>query len=601
MFGNIKADLKRLNPSGKASLRTLAAGLLSQGFQAILVYRMFNWLHRKGLPGQPLRFLLERFIEITTGISIPACCTIGRGFRIHHFGGIIFHPTVRIGANCTLYHGVTIGDRGGTGGAARIGDNVLIGAGAKIIGEITIGDNVIVGANAVVTKDVPADMVVTGSPACCRPRRKENRPDPAIISEPVRVMDFRGTYKGGGGPDKTILNSAVLHDPARVDVLVTYLRQPNDSEFQIPRMAAERSIKYTDLVDRSMMDMRCLLGLRRLIREHRIQVLHTRDDKTLLYGWLIKFFVPKLRLMHTCHSHAEYDREDFESTDAFWKFSLRKRFILFLIKRHQKPVLTVSENTRERLIRGGLKKNEVVALPNGIDTCFWKRDGVEPVLRKEFGLQSENILVGTVARITYDKDLPTFFEVARQVSEKIPEVVFAIVGDGNGDELQQARSEVERLGLGKRVLFTGHRNDLKEVYSSFDVFLMTSRTEGMPNTVLEAMSLQLPVVSTAIGGVPELVVDGETGILCPVGDTTTLAKAVASLVANEELRNSFGLAGRKRIEEHFDFVKRVKTMEEIYCSFADHKIGHRPPATGNRDFSEARSQEPDTSTERIYD
>jgi serine O-acetyltransferase len=164
VFENIKADIARLG-DGEISLRVLVRGLLSQGFQAILVYRFFHWLKQKGIPGQPIRFLCERFIEVLTGISIPAECSIGSGFRIHHFGGIILHPSVIIGNNCTIYHEVTIGDRGGAGGAAKIGNNVMIGAGAKIIGEITIGDNCKIGANAVVLKDLPSNSVAVGIPA----------------------------------------------------------------------------------------------------------------------------------------------------------------------------------------------------------------------------------------------------------------------------------------------------------------------------------------------------------------------------------------------------------------------------------------------------
>ncbi|HEY5512484.1 MAG TPA: DapH/DapD/GlmU-related protein [Geomonas sp.] len=163
MFELVKADLQRLSGSEAVSARSLVAGLLSQGFQAILVYRFFNWLHRKGVSGQPLRLFCERFIEMSAGISIPAACKIGKGLRIHHFGGIIFHPTAVLGANCTLYHGVTIGDRGGSGGAAVIGDNVLIGAGAKIIGSITVGDNCVIGANVVVTRSMPAGTTALGA------------------------------------------------------------------------------------------------------------------------------------------------------------------------------------------------------------------------------------------------------------------------------------------------------------------------------------------------------------------------------------------------------------------------------------------------------
>ncbi len=172
MFENIKADLKRLSDSD-ISLRTIMRGLLSQGFQAIIVYRFFRWLMLRGIPSQPFRFIFERFIEITTGISIPVECNIGKGFRIHHFGGIIFHPSVEMGEGCTVYHEVTIGDRGGVGNAAIIGNNVLIGAGAKVIGEIDIGNDCIIGANAVVREAVPDGSYVFGNPAVVKEKQND--------------------------------------------------------------------------------------------------------------------------------------------------------------------------------------------------------------------------------------------------------------------------------------------------------------------------------------------------------------------------------------------------------------------------------------------
>jgi len=166
MFDLIKADIGRFKGSPESSsLRTTVAGILSPGFQALIVYRFFSWCLHRGIPAQPFRYVIERFIEITTGISIPARCKIGKGFRIHHFGGIIFHPTVEIGEHCTFYHEVTVGDRGGWGKAAKIGNNVLIGAGARIIGEIEIGDNCMIGANAVITKNMPPNTVAYGNPA----------------------------------------------------------------------------------------------------------------------------------------------------------------------------------------------------------------------------------------------------------------------------------------------------------------------------------------------------------------------------------------------------------------------------------------------------
>lgn len=571
MFENVKADLQRLSPSGRSTLRSLVAGLLSQGFQAILVYRFFNWCLRKKIPGQPLRFFCERFIEITTGISIPAACTIGKGLRIHHFGGIIFHPTTRLGENCTLYHGVTIGDRGGSGGAAHVGNNVLIGAGAKLIGEVTIGDDSIIGANTVVTRDVPHAAVAVGSTCRYRQRKPEElKPTVAPAAEmPLpRVMDLRGTYKGGGGPDKTVLNSAALHDPAKVYVLVTYLRNPKDHEFQIAERARALGINYVDVFDGRMLDLGCLKRLRALIRAHGVTLVHAHDDKTLLYAWLLKLITPGVRVMYTCHSHGAHRREDFPGSASYLRFRLRQQIQIFLMKRYRGRILTVSEETKRRLVSNGLQKDQVSVLHNGIDIGFWSRQKAKPDFRRELEIPAEGFLVGTVARITMEKDLPTFYRVAEKVATRVPQVRFAIVGDGYGDELEKARDQVRELGLERLIHFTGHRNDLLNIYASFDLFLMTSLTEGLPNTMLEAMALGLPVVSTAVGGVPELVEPGVTGFLAEVGDIEGLSGQVITLLLNPELRVSFGNAARRRIEERFAFDHRVRTMEEIYCRFS---------------------------------
>lgn len=138
---------------------------MSQGFQALFVYRVFHWCRERHIPTQPVRFFVERFIETITGISIPAEATIGKGLRIHHFGGIIVHSAAVVGENCTIYHGVTLGDRGGGGEAPQVGDRVLIGAGAKLIGGIRVGDDCVIGANAVVNKSAPSKCLIVGVPA----------------------------------------------------------------------------------------------------------------------------------------------------------------------------------------------------------------------------------------------------------------------------------------------------------------------------------------------------------------------------------------------------------------------------------------------------
>ena len=170
----IRCDVARFHED-KPDIRALMRGFLSQGFQALLVYRIFRWCYERHIPTQPFRFVIERFVEITTGISLPVQAQIGKGLRIHHFGGIIVHPETVIGEGCTLYQGVTLGDLGGWGGAPTVGHHVMIGAGAKLLGRIQIGDNSRIGANAVVLNSIPKDSLAVGVPAVIKKLDRDSR------------------------------------------------------------------------------------------------------------------------------------------------------------------------------------------------------------------------------------------------------------------------------------------------------------------------------------------------------------------------------------------------------------------------------------------
>jgi len=180
LWATLRADLARFDEEG-FGLRGMMRGLMSQGFWAIFVYRVFRWCHERHIPTQPFRFVVERMIEITTGISIPAQVTIGSGLRIHHFGGIFLHDKVVIGEGCTLYHGVTLGDLGGWGGVPTVGDRVIIGAGAKLIGAIHVGNDCHIGANAVVRTSVPSHCVAVGVPAVIKEKHAMQRSEVACL------------------------------------------------------------------------------------------------------------------------------------------------------------------------------------------------------------------------------------------------------------------------------------------------------------------------------------------------------------------------------------------------------------------------------------
>jgi glycosyltransferase involved in cell wall biosynthesis len=385
--------------------------------------------------------------------------------------------------------------------------------------------------------------------------------------QPVRVMDLRGTYKGGGGPDKTILLSAVKHDAERFFVLVTYLRDPRDSEFEIEERARNLGIDYIDVADSKLCDWGCIRELSRLLRKHRLQIVHAHDDKSSLYAFFLKLLNPGVKVMYTCHLYSMYQRADFHTLKSYLAFRVRKAARYFLLARSHRPILAVSEAVRQSLITEGLGDDEVETLYNGIDVRHWQRKNGNAVLRGELSLPEDAVLIGTVARIAYQKDLATFYRVAAAVKAKVPNAYFVIVGEGEGALLAEARREAQSHGVADYLFFTGHRNDLLDIYASFDLFLMTSVSEGLPNTVLEAMAMEVPVVSTAVDGVPELVEEGATGYLRPMKDVDGLAARVVELVTDQALRSAFAARGRQRILTLFSFDERVVKMERYYERF----------------------------------
>lgn len=386
--------------------------------------------------------------------------------------------------------------------------------------------------------------------------------------QPIRIMDFRGTYKGGGGPDKTVLLSAALHDQNKLFVLVTYLRDPNDHEFQIEQRARDMQLDYVDVFDRKLLDFGCIKQLVDLAKKHAINVIHAHDDKTSMYAYFIGLRLPDVKIMYTCHLYSVYQKADFSSYMEYLNFRLRKFARYFFLSQSARPILAVSYSAKMAMVKDGLKPEQVHTVHNGIDTEKWQRVNGSPVLRRELSLPSDAVLVGTVARIAFQKDLPTFYNVARRVKEVCPRAYFVIVGDGDGDELAKAKAEAHQFGVSEFLSFTGHRNDLLDIYSSFDIFLMTSISEGLPNTLLEAMAMGIPVVSTAVDGVPEVVEEGVNGFLTGFGDVTLLSTQLLRLIEKPELRLQFSQAGRQHIEECFCFTRRVRLMEEYYAWFA---------------------------------
>jgi sugar transferase (PEP-CTERM/EpsH1 system associated) len=244
--------------------------------------------------------------------------------------------------------------------------------------------------------------------------------------------------------------------------------------------------------------------------------------------------------------------------------ALRERLNRWTARLDDRVIAVCEVARRAEIERARVSPEHVVTIYNGIDVeRFSATDGDLVIrVRRELGIPAGVPLIGAVGRLHPQKDFAGLLDSLTEVQKYVSPVRLLLVGEGElRDDLEtRARS----LGISGIVTFAGFRSDVAEILAACDVFVLPSLWEGMPNVVLEAMAVGLPVVATQVGGVPEIVLDGETGLLVPPGDSETLAQALIRLLRDPDLRSRMGRAGRRRVEQHFSANQLVLETEALY-------------------------------------
>jgi glycosyltransferase involved in cell wall biosynthesis len=245
-----------------------------------------------------------------------------------------------------------------------------------------------------------------------------------------------------------------------------------------------------------------------------------------------------------------------------------------LVCRAADCVLTNAEAIQQRLVARGYDPRRITVIPNGIDVArFERRREAGLQFRHELGLPPEAPLVVLVTRLVPGKGIPDFLEAVRIVAAQVPDARFVVVGggglvrDGRGGVRHYSRDMealAARLGLQGRVVFTGMRSDVPSVLSAATVSVLPSLSEGLPNAILESMAAGLPVVATRVGGTPEAVQDGVTGLLVPPRDPAALVAALRAVIEDRELAARLGQAAKRRVTEWFSLERMVRRTEQLY-------------------------------------
>jgi glycosyltransferase involved in cell wall biosynthesis len=378
---------------------------------------------------------------------------------------------------------------------------------------------------------------LTRSPA----RRVDPRPT---------VLDVRVVTEAGGGPDKTILNSPrFVADSYRN--LCAYMHPPGDAGFETLRAKAKQwQAPLISVPDRGPFDWRVVSRCLDLCRRERVAIWHGHEYKSNVLGLLIRRFWP-MRLVTTVHGWVKHTKR----TPLYYAIDR------FCLPRYER-VVAVSPDLLEASRAAGVPEGRCLLIENGIDTDEYCRAYAPGQSELRADMPAGRLVVGAVGRLSEEKGFDVLIRAAdRLLTEGIDFELWIV---GTGDQRENLANMVAERKRGDRVRLLGYRADMIDLYHAMDAFALSSLREGLPNVVLEAMALEVPVLATRIAGVPRLVCDGENGLLIAPGDEGQLTAGLRRILTDTEARRRIALAGRQTIEDRYSFRLRMEKMRVVY-------------------------------------
>lgn len=226
-------------------------------------------------------------------------------------------------------------------------------------------------------------------------------------------------------------------------------------------------------------------------------------------------------------------------------------------------MIAVAEAVRDiRVKQWGIPAKKVVTIPNCLDTSRFNFEVDTVSVKNELGIEQSRKIILSVGSLLPVKGYRYLLEAACEIFAKIPDVDIVLAGDG--ELLSELKHQVNVQGIAERVKFLGYRQDIERILKASDIFVMPSLREGTSIAILEAMAANTPIVATAVGGNPEVIIDGKTGILVPPADSKALAKAIITLLTDNEQASSFARAAKERVENVYHPQKNIENLRRLY-------------------------------------
>ncbi len=318
-------------------------------------------------------------------------------------------------------------------------------------------------------------------------------------------------------------------------------------------------IKPVDVRNRS--NFKIILQLIGLMKEQKIDIVHSQGARADFFARVAS----KL-------AKAPFNISTVQMPIGGFDVNLIKKFVYIVLDRFSACVVdrfvVTSDTLKKTMIENhGIKPHRIVRIYNGVEVdeycmTYEKMASRRSRFRKESGIGDKAPIVGVIGRLVWQKGFKYFVDAIPEVLNKFKQARFLIVGEGVlKDELEE---KCKRLKLADKIIFSGFRSDIKDIFASIDIFVMPSLLEGLPMVLLEAMAMAKPIVATDIDGIKEILVDGEAGLLVPPKESNELSEAIIDLLIHRDQAYQMGLAARKIVEERFEIDIMVQKVEEVY-------------------------------------
>ena len=372
---------------------------------------------------------------------------------------------------------------------------------------------------------------------------------PAIPDARRRITVFHliGSLRVGGA-EQQVVSLAPLFDKQKFKVMVCAM-QPGGA---LRDRLDQAGIEYICINYRIRSYIPVMLRFISLLKREKVDILHTHMYTASRFGRIAGVIAGVRVMIATDHGRDPWKKW---WDIAFDRIMIKRTALRIGVSQDLVDIIKMCENP---------PPEKLAMIPNGVDSERFKcGEGERNRVRAEFGIADDEILVGAVGRLVDPKAFHILIEAVSLLARRMPRVRLVLVGDGNlRPELEKQAAD---LGVPGLVLFAGMRMDIPAVLSAIDVFTISSKSEGLPVSLLEAMVAGRPIVTTKVGGIPEVVGDHQEALLVEPNNPTALADAIAEVILNPEPAAQRARLAQEKATSEYSVAATVRTLEQVYC------------------------------------